>query len=272
MSDSKILFSDLDGTLLNDQKEIEQPTKDTIKEMLAQGHYFAFCTGRPLSSAKNIAAKYNLDEKGCYIVSYNGGVLYDLAEGRILSYASIPLDLVRELFHKAQEAGMYIHTYDQEDTVLTKAMTPELEFYWSRTGQPYKTGITPEDITQAPPKAVLINLEDTGKLQWFQEANAKWARGKMNSFFSCLELLEYCPQGVSKGDGVRALCEYLKLPIEASIAAGDERNDISMLEAASIAAVPSNAYHEVRTMADYICETDNNHDAVGEIIKKFILS
>ncbi len=109
----RILFSDLDATLLNDNKEIEAGALDAIDALLSQGDFFAICTGRPLASARAVACKAGLERSGCYIVSYNGGVIYDPSRDQIVSYASIPLSVVRRLFEKAQQAGLYIHTYDR---------------------------------------------------------------------------------------------------------------------------------------------------------------
>ena len=71
----RILFSDLDATLLNDNKEIEAGALDAIDALLSQGDFFAICTGRPLASARAVACKAGLERSGCYIVSYNGGHL-----------------------------------------------------------------------------------------------------------------------------------------------------------------------------------------------------
>ena len=93
----------------------------------------------------------------------------------------------------------------------------------------------------------------------------------MTSFFSCDQYLEYCPVAATKGMGVKKLCDFLHIPIEASVAAGDERNDIAMLQMAGISAVPANAYSQVFTYADYVCQKDNNEGAIGEIIHQFIM-
>lgn len=266
----KILFSDLDGTLLNDRKEIEDGTKAALEEMLQRGHYFAICTGRPLASAKNVARQYHLDKKGCYIVAYNGGAIYDPIEQKVISYASVPLALAKKLYEKAEEAGLYVQAYDHADTVLTRRKTPELEFYTNSTKSAWKTGIEVSDLKEEPSKVLVINLDSHEKLVQFHEANADWTKDRMNSFFSRVELLEYCPLGVSKGAGMRTLCEHLGISMKDSVAAGDERNDIPMLEAAGIAAVPANAHENACAAADYICRADNNQGAVGEIIRKFI--
>lgn len=271
----KILFSDLDGTLLNDQKGIEESTEAAISEMLSQGHIFTVCTGRPLASAKAVARQFGLDREGCYIIAYNGGVIYDPVRGHTISYESVPLQAVERMFLEAESCGLYIHTYDRrDDTVLAYRPGPELQAYTGHTKLPSRVigRDVPAGLPGAPAKMIVISLTDPGLLQQFRQRNAGWAGEWLNSFFSCGQYLEYCPAGVSKGAAVCRLCGYLDIPVEASVAAGDERNDISMLAAAGIGAAPSNAFPAVKEAADHVCQKDHNSGAVGEIIRKFILS
>lgn len=272
MADSKILFCDLDATLLDDQKNIEKSTRAAIDEMLAQGHIFAICTGRPLASARKVADRFGLNTAGCYVIAYNGGVIYNPADDEIISYASIPLPVVHEMFQKAEDAGLYIHTYDRADTVVTVRHTPEVDAYLGHTKLTARTGRDAVlNLTDEPAKMIVINMNSVETLKEFQAQHAAWADDKLNSFFSCEQYLEYCPAGISKGAGAVNLCRHLGIPISSSVSAGDERNDISMLKAAGVGTVPANAHSEAAACADYICRLDHNQGAVGEIIQKFIL-
>ena len=67
------------------------------------------------------------------------------------------------------------------------------------------------------------------------------------------------------------MCDYLDIPPENSVAAGDAQNDISMLEAAQIGAVMCNAFPGVAEHGNYVTQADNNHDGLAEIIRKFLL-
>ena len=271
--EKKILFSDLDGTLLNDQKEIESGTKEAIDEMLKQGHLFAICTGRPLASARAVAQQFGMERKGCYIAAYNGGVLYDPSQDHVISYASVPLEAVRRMFLETERAGLYMHTYDRkDDTVLTLRATSETDVYTGHTRLPLRTALDmPQQLTQAPAKMIVASLDSHERLVSFQKENAAWTEGVLNSFFSCEQFLEYCPAGISKGAAVEGLCKYLGLSVEASVSAGDERNDIAMLKAAGIGAAPRNAHAAAKEAADYLCERDHNEGAVGELIRRFFL-
>ena len=61
------------------------------------------------------------------------------------------------------------------------------------------------------------------------------------------------------------------MPLDSTIAVGDEQNDISMIQEAHIGIAVKNAIPEAKAVADYVTENDNNHDAIAEVIEKFVL-
>ena len=126
-------------------------------------------------------------------------------------------------------------------------------------------------LEEEPQKVLMIDLKNTGRLARFREKNLEWEKGKCTSFFSCREYLEYCPLDTSKGTGVSCLTKMLNLPLDCTVAVGDEENDIAMLNAAHIGVAVKNATPEVKAAADYVTEHDNNHNAIAEVIERFIL-
>lgn len=270
MQQGKILFTDIDGTLLSDDMTVSAGNRKAVEKALEQGNYVVVATGRPVKSGKAIVERLGLTMPGCYMIAFNGSVLYDCHGDRVLYEETIPLPHIRRLFEEAQKAGLYIQTYDQTD-ILTERKTRELEYYSGRTGMSYR--IIPhlkQELKREPHKALLIHLESRQKLEEFQKANECWTKDILDSFFSSNTYLEYCPAGVNKGSAILRLCSLLDIPIEHTIAVGDEWNDISMIQAAHIGVAVKNAVEAVKEAADYVTEWDNNHDAVAEVIEKFM--
>lgn len=270
MQQGRILFTDIDGTLLSDDMTVSVKNKKAIEKALGHGHYVVAATGRPIKSGKAVVEKLGLTMPGCYMIAFNGSVLYDCHADRILHEETIPLPYVQRLLEEAGKAGVYIQTYDRTD-VLAEKKTKELEYYSGRTGMSYR--LVPnlkENLEREPCKALLIHLESRQVLEDFQKANEYWTKDILNSFFSSSTYLEYCPLGVNKGSAIRRLCSILDIPMEHTIAVGDEWNDISMIEAAHIGVAVKNAVPAAKEAADYVTERDNNHDAVAEVIEKFM--
>ena len=106
----KILFADLDATLLCDDKTISEKNRQMIREMLKRGNYFVIATGRPVESGRSVVKELGLTRPGCYMIAFNGAVVYDCAADHILLKRSVPVEVVYELFERAKEEGIYAQT------------------------------------------------------------------------------------------------------------------------------------------------------------------
>lgn len=267
----KILFLDLDGTLLNDKKELTKGNRRAIEEALGAGHSVVISTGRPLVSAIAQAKSLGLAGEGCYIICFNGGEIYDTAGKKSIFRKTISFPYVQRVFEEAKARGLHCQTYDEEG-ILTEADTEALRFYMKSTQVGAR--IVPnvmEALKEEPVKLLVIDLKDKEKLTAFRDETAKWREGKIDSFFSCPEYLEHVAPGISKGEAVRMLCRYLGIPLENTIAAGDAENDITMIREAAVGVAMANGAPEVKAAADYVTERTNNEDGVAEIIRRFVL-
>ena len=267
----KILFLDLDGTLLNSDHSISKKNCEAIGHMLHEGHYVVLATGRSVESGRSVAHNLGLTVPGCYMIAYNGAVLYDCAADRTLLQKAIPIEVVHELFERARHAGIYAQTYNNSDIIAPKH-TKELDYYLSKSPMTYKLSKNVMDILEEEPqKVILIAIDRMERLERFRMRNLKWEQGRCTSVFSCKEYLEYSPVGTSKGTAIQALTQILNMPDDCTIAVGDERNDITMLQAAHIGIAVKNAVWELKDVADYVTEHDHNHDAIAEVIEKYVM-
>lgn len=267
----KILFTDLDGTLLNDQKEISPGNQAAIDEALSRGHIIVITTGRPLASAQMQASRLGLTRKGCYVIAFNGAQIYDMFRKKTVYGKGIPLSLVAPIFRAAAQKRLHIQTYN-DDYILSEHETAELKEYAKINHLPYRINPDIDHLLAEPPyKLIAIDFQDREKLLQFQKETLANYRASLDSFFSNDAFLEIVPTGISKGFAVKWMCDYLNIPLESSIAAGDAQNDIPMLEAAHIGAVMCNAFPGIAEHGNYLTQADNNHDGVAEIIHRFIL-
>lgn len=270
----KILFTDLDGTLLNNEKHVSEGNRAAIQRLLDAGHYLVVATGRPTKSAFKVAKELGLTRPGCYLIAYNGGVIFDCANEKICAEKTLPLEYARYLFAEAEKYGIYIQTYGEDDKVLTRWDCPELQYYTKGNRNALEIEVC-EDVFHIlgknPNKVLMIDMSEE-KVTKFQQDHSEWEIGKCHSFFSSRAYLEYVPVGVDKGTGVKTLCDMLNIKLEHAYAAGDERNDISMIEAAGVGIAMQNASEEAKAAADYITENDNEHDGIAEVIDRLILN
>lgn len=270
-TDTKILFTDLDGTLLNDQKQISEGNLSAIHKALEKGHKIVISTGRALTSARKQAETLGLTMPGCYIIAFNGACIYDIHEKKVLYSQSIPRSYVLHLFDIARLQGVHIQTYD-DTQVIAEQKNDNLLRYCHDTSLSYQIVSSIADtLTYDPLKVLAVDYNSHMSLVQFQEQIRTWSEGKVDSYFSCDALLEIVAPGISKGNAIIRLCEQLQIPLEATISAGDADNDISMLQTTHTSVVMKNADPHMHIYATYITQQDNNHDGVAEAIYKFML-
>lgn len=266
----RLLFLDLDGTLLNDAKEITEGNREALERTLQRGHGVIIATGRPLKSALEQSVRLGLNKPGCYTIAYNGAVLYDWEKQDIVFARTLDKDAVVRVFRQADQIGEHVQTYDSFDVLVEPQGDDDtVRRYCKVVSMTFRViDDVSTDLKENPVKCLVINYEKKDGLLQMEH----WIREnvpQMDCFFSSDFLLEIVPKGMNKGEAVKMLCQMLNVEIENAVACGDAANDLAMLRAAGIGVAMQNGTEEVKAVADYITLRDNNHDGVAEAADKF---
>lgn len=270
---AKILFLDLDGTLLNDEKEVTPDNRTALERARAAGCRVAISTGRALPGAMGLVKELGLTGEGCYVSASNGAVLYDCGLDRVLERRCLALEDAEELFAYARGHGLHAQTYDRAGVVAIPPFDVPFvrEYCRINHGMPFRAVDSLRELDEPPVKVLLVSSQDRAALEEAKVWMEADMPGRVEYFYSAPLFLDVMPAGVNKGCGVRELCRHLGIPVELSVAAGDEANDIPMLRAAGVGAAMANAAAEVKAAADYVTTRDNNHCGVAEIVERFCL-
>lgn len=266
--EKKIFFTDLDGTLLNDEKEITPKTRETLEKIIEKGHYLVFISGRPMMSVIEARKGLPVSDKNLFLIASNGGVIYDAEKNEILRENRLTLEQTDYVLKFCEQAGVHSHTYTDE-AIVSKRQSEELTFYQKTIHMP---SLITDDIIGSLDKPPLKCIAISGqkeKLDVVKEALTPWAKGQVQLMFSNDKLLEMIPITSGKGTALKWLSEYLGVEICNTLAAGDMENDISMLEAAGVGVAMANGAPHVKELADRVTLTDNNHDGLVPILEEF---
>lgn len=266
----KIFFFDLDGTLLNTEKKITPKTMDALRKFTDAGNYFAINTGRAIDSAKAVYNGLGLNFKGSFLCGSNGTEIYSVDEGKYVYKVGVPIELVTKILDLSEEYDVHCHTYN-EDHIVSRRNGEEMEYYRRVIKTPL---IVTDDVlkyvTTPPSKMIAIELHDHEKQERFRMALQEMVGDKLTLLYSNPYYMEIFPSEAGKGSVVKRLSSYLGLDIKDTYAAGDEQNDISMIEAAGCGIAMVNGTDIVKKSADVITKDDNDHDGLSEYILKAI--
>ncbi len=272
---TKLLCLDLDGTFLNSRKEANRADLEAVNAMTGEGHLAAFATGRPTRSGIDLAQRFSLAGKGFFVIGYNGAEIYDTGEGKSVFRQPFALEDYIAIRERARRAGLCCVTYDETHVISDRDGDEEafLSYQNDLKLPPKLLDDTASYLASGKIpvfKMILTTLKGREILEHFREELLPLFRERLYLLVTSDKLLEIGPGSVSKGTGILSLCDILKVPVSDTIGVGDESNDIEMLKTVGHPVAMANASPELKALAEYVTERDNDHDGVAEVIRHYL--
>ncbi|MBA3927144.1 Cof-type HAD-IIB family hydrolase [Listeria rustica] len=241
----KIVFFDVDGTLVNDNKEIPDSARKAVKDLQDKGVYVAIASGRAPFLLKDICEELNINS----YVSFNGQ--YVVFEGEMVFDNPLPQASMERLIEVTEERDHPL-VFMNEETLRTnipdhhkvhegmnslKEGYPELdaEFYKGRTL--YQCLLFADESHDAFYKE---KFPEYGFLRWHDVS------------------MDVAPANGSKAVGIREMLKRLDFKIEDAYAFGDGLNDIEMLQEVGTGVAMENGRDEVKAIADFVTDSVDN--------------
>ena len=267
----KLLVLDVDGTLLNDEREISKRTLAALLKVQQMGVRIVLASGRPTYGLMPLAKTHELGNYGGFVLSYNGCQLIKAQNGEILFERRINPEMLPYLEKKARKNGFAIFTY-HDDTLITDS--PDNE-YIKNEALLNNLKIIREDefstaIDFAPCKCMLVSDKEKALIGLEQHWEKRLA-GTLDAFRSEPYFLEVVPCGVNKANTLGALLEHLGVTREEVIAVGDGVCDVTMLQLAGMGVAMGHSQDSVKVCADYVTAS-NEEDGVALAVEKLILA
>ena len=267
----KLLVLDVDGTLLNDEREISKRTLAALLKVQQMGVRIVLASGRPTYGLMPLAKTLELGNYGGFVLSYNGCQIIKAQNGEILFERRINPEMLPYLEKKARKNGFAIFTY-HDDTLITDS--PDNE-YIKNEALLNNLKIIREDefstaIDFAPCKCMLVSDKEKALIGLEQHWEKRLA-GTLDAFRSEPYFLEVVPCGVNKANTLGALLEHLGVTREEVIAVGDGVCDVTMLQLAGMGVAMGHSQDSVKVCADYVT-TSNEEDGVALAVEKLILA
>lgn len=264
-----LIVSDFDGTLVNNDGTILDKTKERIADYQKAGGKFAISTGRLPKGILDRAREVGL--KGA-VSCCQGAVIVDIETKNVLFQGFIPNAVAVQVCKKMEEMDLHIHVYTTWEFYCNKNDWA-LEYYQSLThtkanlvlDKPISAFVEEQgfDVCKL---LVMIDVKDNARvLKTLQEAKFPGCIVIKSSEY----LVEVINANYSKGTAIEFLSGYYNVPIEKTIAIGDQQNDIPMIEAAGLGIAVKNADGSLKERAAVVVPYTNEEGAVGEVIEKY---
>lgn len=253
----KLIAIDLDGTLLNDNKELTTETADALLQLKERGMKIVFATGRPTKGVKRYVEQLSLLDIEDYIVTYNGAFVVNMATNRYLDTSVLYGKDYHRLYEYSQKMGVGIHALTNKGVTTPKDnLYSEIES--SVNGLPKII----EPAYNIAPDEPIIKIMLVEEASYIDQAEAGLSDDLIHDYTvlrSMPYFLEFIHPETNKGIGVEKIAKALNIRSEEVICIGDANNDIHMIEWAGLGVAMGNATKEAKAVADVVTLSNNEH-------------
>ncbi len=264
----KVILCDFDGTLCTTDKRLTPFTVQTVQEYVKRGGTFIICTGRMHISAVDYTEVLGTSHQKISVVSMQGACIKD-KDGETLNSVYLNYDTALKAVEYFENKGEYVHVYG-DDAVLIEEYNDININYQRMCGVPLKKVGKISDyiknnkhktlkvLAVIPPEKVSFYISEFDKMNL---ADAKY-------FMASRTYFEVVSKFAGKEEGLREVCKILGVNKSEIMAFGDNGNDMGMIADAGFGVAVANAREEVKKVADYVCES-NDEDGVAKTIRLF---
>lgn len=265
----KLIALDIDGTLLNSQNIITEKTREALIRAQDAGHTLVIASGRDPIGVRPYAEILDFKNHNGLICTFNGGKVINCQTGEVLIDHSLEMDLARDILNFAKDNDMTYLIYAKDRIITNSEKTYKIAEIAEADHNTYEVIENLEEVIDFRPNKILFSIDPADIDEKIELFDKKYD-GKVNAFKSTPFFYEIMPVGVEKGASLREMSKFLGFDIKDTIAFGDERNDLEMLEAAGVGVVMANAPDIVKEYGDYITKS-NDEDGIAYYLYKFVL-
>ena len=264
-----LFVSDFDGTLVKADGTISAHTKEVIATYREQGGIFTICTGRMVPSILPRARELGITSGP--VIAFQGSVIYDMGKGEVIRAGCFPREAALSLIRLLEEAGLHIHIYTVWD-LFTNRRDEMLEAYERVCGVRGTVvgGSLADHAAQEGLEIVkVLVMVEPEKREALREQLSQSLGEEYYVTSSSDWLVEVMPAGENKGRAVTYLSEYYHVPAVRIAAAGDQLNDLPMLEAAGGKFAVRNGVEALKRVAFVI--PSNEEDGVAFALERYVM-
>jgi hypothetical protein len=271
----KLIASDMDGTLVNDNSELTERTRNAIIKTVNAGVLFVTATGRPFMNIEIVNRLFDSVNPGvdadmpCIV--FNGAAAYMGKSRKLLFERFLDFALAKEAYDIGQELGVAQIVWtgsrlwanrECEETIRYRNFSSGLEM----------TVIPDFDIIKSEGLEVskVLWITESVKVSRLRHEMAAHFGERLNCVSSMAHFLEFVSRDAGKGLALAEIGRLYGIDRSEMIAVGDSYNDVSMLEYAGFSVAVDNSPEDIKEICNHVT-LSNNNDGVAEVIERYIL-
>lgn len=265
----KLVALDVDGTLLDPDHQLTEPTRLTIQRVMARGVKVILATGRQYSGLKSLLRILDLNDPQ---ITTHGAVTVEPHTGHILEEFRLPRKQTEQVIDLGQQLGVTI-TLAHEGRMYSVANNADTDYMQSYGDLPpiIVPALKPLLNDFLPPAIVATAYARDDVYETADRVFREYLAGQINIYRTSPYFIEFVSTEASKGNALARICDHLGIRAEEVMAVGDSHNDISMLQFAGLGVAMGHSDDIVQAAANEVTLA-NDQDGVAYILKHHILN
>lgn len=270
----RMVALDLDGTTLNDDKQISERTIEAFRKAMEQGVHIVISTGRTYSSLpQQLFSIEGLE----YAVTSNGAHITEIAGRKLIYEDYIPAAAIETIEKLLRNTGISVEVFvkgrayidrREYEEVLTRGSSYRDAEYIKTTRTPVPDIFDFMLVHKETVENINITFEFIEEKKQWREVLEQIEGTTLTSSF--IHNFEVGGKSTSKAEALRWLMHKLGVSADELMAVGDSPNDEEMIKLAGLGVAVANAQESTKRIAD--CMTaSNQEDGVAKAIEKFVL-
>ncbi len=268
----KLIVTDLDGTLLNDSKNIPEKNIIALKEAVKNGIHISVATGRNFYSAKKYIEELDLDVP---VIFQNGSFIYEWKKNIILYQTPLKSEIAKIVIKFARKEDLFYILYkdflSQKDMYIDKPYFGAFKGYmehnnWRLNFVSDVLKYIIEDVAEI----ALVGDENKILSVISQLKNESELSIVKNNRIEDEVFYEFFGAGTGKENAMNFLLNHFDVSHSETMYIGDNYNDIELLKIVGYPVVMANAPEEVKIFGKYITSS-NNEGGVGDAVRRIVL-
>ncbi len=274
----KAIVLDMDGTLLNSNKEISDLTRKALIEAQENGVRVILASGRPTQGMTHFAKELKMDEHHGLLVSYNGACVIDVSTNETIYEKSLTVEEGQKILRHLSkfkvipmvEKGDTMYVNDVFSGMINTSRGEINIIQYESRGGGYLLGEAKDlsSIVDHRLPKILVAAEKQYYDEHIHEIFSPF-EGQVNGMFSAEFYFEFTALGVDKAQALDTVLHMYDIEAEELIAFGDGENDLSLINYAGIGVAMGNAVESVLKAADDVT-LSHDEDGIAVSLQKYL--
>ncbi|WP_394648670.1 Cof-type HAD-IIB family hydrolase [uncultured Sphingomonas sp.] len=259
----RLLVSDLDGTLVDKDKQLTPATIAAVDRLRDRGVGFTVISARPMSGIRPLLGPLKLDGD---VAAFNGGIVFR-RDGTIVSHVTIPAAVARGVMDMADGVDTWVFADDR--WYASDGDGPHTQSERRSSAQEPVVVASFDDLLDRADKITFVSDDEAALHALYERVHARFGE-QATVAQSQTYYLDVTALAANKGDGIAALAKALDIDLADCAAIGDQANDLPMMARAGLSIAMGNAPDAVKAKAHATTRT-NDEDGVAHAIDTIIL-